>query len=218
MRTKPQAFYQDQHSNSRQGWNSVPGGSEQAGLSPQEETRPEAGAGRPQAKLRDKSQREFRAVLLPDPQLTASLGARRWQRSERRSRRSPARPRRVRRRGASRARPAAARAPAPPGPALRPLLPAAGHHGSQRGASFRRQKRPHRARSPRPVLSLPGLSRPRDTPKQAAVSLPRTTTPSILGGAAAAPRQVSHSRVQRSLVGGVAPPSCALSLVRSAFL
>lgn len=60
------------------------------------------------------------------------------------------------------------RAPAPPGPALRPLLPAAGNHGSQRGASSRRQKLPHQDRSPRPVLSLPSLSRPRGTRKEAA--------------------------------------------------
>lgn len=99
---------------------------------------------------RDKSHREFCALLLPDPHphLTASLGARRcWQPSERRSRRSPARTRRVRTRGASPAPPAAA-----PGPGTaRPSPPAAPPRRREPRVTTRRLLPPPKAPSPRQI-------------------------------------------------------------------
>lgn len=152
----------------------------------------------------------------PRPSPHSEPRGRRWRHSGRRSRCSPARTRRVRARTASPAPPL--RAPAPPGSAQ-----PSGRSSPPPETTGHNTARPPAAKSaltetglPRPVLSLPDLSRPGDTRKEAAAS----ASSDFNSQHPPRRRRRSMPRLSRprptAPYGGVAPPCCGLSLVRSA--
>lgn len=106
------------------------------------------------------------------------------------------------------------RAPAPPGPTLRPLLPATGHDGSQRLLP------PPKAPSPGPVpWSRAVSSRPFPSERCKKGSRGRRRLGLQLPACSVAPpprHATSLTAGSNGPWGKVSPPSCTLSLVRSA--